>query len=116
MSTTSSIQSQSNISAHSHQHQHQHQNSHDQHAHSHGTQPKSIWDKPSFYAHVMNGLLMLTALIILIKYYVNIRSLEPYKRLMIVLLFAAVIGIHSLSHNALEVAYGFNPLHWTQQS
>lgn len=64
-------------------------------------------NKPSFYAHVLNGMLLFVALFIFVKHYKSILTIETYKKLMIILLFALVIGVHGLSHNALEVSYGF---------
>lgn len=62
---------------------------------------------PSFYAHVLNGLLILLAVILMIKYS---RVLRPYELLVIVLLFSIGIGVHGLSHLGLETVYHFNPL------
>ena len=62
---------------------------------------------PSFYAHALNGMLILVAVILLIKRY---RLLRPYESIVIVLLFSIGIGVHGLSHLGLETAYGFNPL------
>jgi hypothetical protein len=62
---------------------------------------------PSFYAHVMNAMLMLLAVMILIKYY---RVLRPYETIVVALLFSIGIGVHGISHLGLETAYGFNPL------
>lgn len=63
---------------------------------------------PSFYAHVLNALLMLLAGMLLVKHY---RTLRPYETIVVALLFSIVIGVHGLSHLGLETAYGFNPLH-----
>jgi hypothetical protein len=63
---------------------------------------------PSFYAHVLNALLMLLAVMLLVKHY---RTLRPYETIVVALLFSIVIGVHGLSHLGLETAYGFNPLH-----
>jgi hypothetical protein len=62
---------------------------------------------PSFYAHIMNAMLMLLAVMILIKYY---RVLRPYETIVVALLFSIGIGVHGISHLGLETAYGFNPL------
>ena len=65
---------------------------------------------PSFYAHIMNGFLLLIALIILYKNYSKINKIEPYKQVIVVLLFSLSIGIHSLSHLGMEKYYGYNPM------
>jgi len=63
---------------------------------------------PSIMAHALNGLLMLAAVIVA---YINIsvlRRLEPFKIVMILLVFSIAIGIHGLSHLGLESVYGLN--------
>jgi hypothetical protein len=62
---------------------------------------------PSFYAHVLNALLMLAAVILLVKHY---RALRPYETIVVALLFSIGIGVHGLSHLGLETVYQFNPL------
>lgn len=62
---------------------------------------------PSFYAHVMNALLMLLAVMLLIKHY---RVLRPYETIVVALLFSIGIGVHGISHLGLETVYQFNPL------
>ena len=65
--------------------------------------------KPSLYAHVLNGLLLLFSFILLVQYN-NRKSESYYKNLIIYLLFSIAIGIHGLSHFGLEIVYGYNPL------
>ena len=63
---------------------------------------------PSIMAHALNGLLMLAAVIVA---YINIsvlRRLEPFKIVMILLVFSIAIGIHGLAHLGLESVYGLN--------
>jgi tetrahydromethanopterin S-methyltransferase subunit E len=63
---------------------------------------------PSIMAHALNGLLMLAAVIVA---YINIsvlRRLEPFKIVMILLVFSIAIGIHGLSHLGLESVYGLD--------
>ena len=62
---------------------------------------------PSFYAHVLNALLILLAVILMIKHG---RALRPYELLVVVLLFSIGMGVHGLSHLGLETVYHFNPL------
>jgi tetrahydromethanopterin S-methyltransferase subunit E len=64
---------------------------------------------PSIMAHALNGLLMLAAVLVA---YINIsvlRRLDPFKLLMILLVFSIAVGIHGLSHLGLESVYGLNP-------
>jgi len=62
---------------------------------------------PSFYAHVLNAILALVAVMLLVKHH---RTLRPYEVIVVALLFSIVVGVHGLSHLGLETAYGFNPL------
>jgi hypothetical protein len=62
---------------------------------------------PSFYAHVLNAILVLVAVMLLVKHY---RTLRPYEVIVVALLFSIGVGVHGLSHLGLETAYGFNPI------
>lgn len=70
----------------------------------------SIYNKPSFYAHAINGILLLFSIIILYINYSKISKEEPYKIIILILLFSIAIGVHGLSHLGLEKEYNFNPL------
>jgi len=70
----------------------------------------NIYQNPSFYAHIINGLLLLFAIIILCTNYSKISKVEPYKIIILILLFSISIGIHGLSHLGLEKEYNYNPL------
>jgi len=65
---------------------------------------------PSFYAHVLNGILLFIAIVLLYSNYSKITHLEPYKLISITLLLSLTVGIHGLSHLGLEKEYGYNPL------
>jgi tetrahydromethanopterin S-methyltransferase subunit E len=65
---------------------------------------------PSMYAHIMNGLLVFAAVIVAYINFSVLKRLDPYKLVMIFLVFSIAIGIHGLSHMGLEAVYGFNPL------
>ena len=65
---------------------------------------------PSFYAHIINGLLMLFAFVLLYKNYSKISKLEPYKLIVLTLILSICVGVHGLSHLGLETIYKFNPL------
>jgi len=69
-----------------------------------------IFKTPSFYAHVLNGLFLLVAILLVIMNMNEIKRLKPSKMIVIVLLFSLVFGIHSLTHLGLENVYGFNPI------
>ena len=64
---------------------------------------------PSVYAHIANGILMLAAALVVYINFSVLKRLEPYKLLMILLVFSIGVGIHSLSHLGLEAVYGLNP-------
>jgi hypothetical protein len=65
---------------------------------------------PSLYAHVINGILLLVAFILLLQNYNYIKSMDKYRLILLVLLFSIATGVHGLSHLGLEKIYGYNPL------
>jgi len=64
---------------------------------------------PSIAAHVLNGLLMLLAVVLTVVNYSKLQGLDSVRLICIVLLFSIAIGIHGLSHLGLEATYGLNP-------
>ena len=64
--------------------------------------------KPSIYAHIINSIFILLALIIYIRNYKELASCSAYQILVLVLLTGLVVGIHCLSHLGLETAYGLD--------
>ncbi len=68
-----------------------------------------LYKSPTFYAHVINGFLLLFAFIFLLQNYSEVTS-TPYKTIVLTLLFALVIAIHGLSHLALQVYFNYNPI------
>lgn len=70
----------------------------------------NIYLTPSFYAHIINGLLLLFAFVILYKNYDKIANLDPYKMTVIILVFSIGVGVHGISHLGLEKVYNYNPL------
>ena len=65
---------------------------------------------PSFYAHVLNGILLLVAIILIFKNYSSIKKIDNYKIIIMILLFSIASGVHSISHLSLEKGYDYNPL------
>lgn len=65
---------------------------------------------PSIYAHIINGILLLLAIVLLCKNYSKIQNMQPSIWIVLVLLFSIAVGIHGLSHFALEYKYHYNPL------
>lgn len=69
-----------------------------------------MYQVPSVYAHILNGLLLFAGLVYLYVCYTKIRTRDPYHILVLILLFSMAAGIHGLSHMGLEYIYGYNPL------
>ena len=65
---------------------------------------------PSMMAHALNGLLMFAAVLVAYMNYRVLWRVDPYKKVLIFLVFSVAIGIHGISHLGLEKGYGFNPL------
>jgi hypothetical protein len=74
---------------------------------------------PSFYAHVLNGILLFIALIIMVLNYSRLTRLEAYPGrtayLILLLLLSIAVGVHGMSHLGLEYVYGFNPMNYFNQ-
>ena len=64
----------------------------------------------SFYAHILNGLLLLVAMILFVMNYSAVMRLDSYKRIMLALAFSLAAGIHGIFHLGLENIYGYNPM------
>jgi hypothetical protein len=60
-------------------------------------------------AHMMNGLFLLIALVFVIYSYTKLRTLDSYHVLVLILLGSVAIGVHGLSHAALERQYRYVP-------
>jgi hypothetical protein len=71
---------------------------------------RNLLTNPSVYAHFLNGFLLFFAISLLLKHFSKLQKLEPYKIIIMILLFATVIGIHGLSHLGLESVYHYNPI------
>ena len=55
-------------------------------------------------------ILLLAAIIVFIKNYKKLVSLESYKFIKLVLILSIAAGVHGLSHLGLESVYNYNPL------
>jgi len=65
---------------------------------------------PSFYAHVLGGVL---GLIVLMKILLNFRKVQMlglYEHLILLLALSIAAGVHGISHQGMEVLYGYYPL------
>jgi thiol:disulfide interchange protein len=65
---------------------------------------------PSFYAHILNALLMLAAIVVVALNWKKIRGLDAYALTKLFLMASIAIGVHGLSHQGLERTYNYNPL------
>jgi hypothetical protein len=65
---------------------------------------------PSIYASTMSGFLILVAIFVILCNLKQIRKIETYKIIILILGFSLAIGIHGLSHLGLESVYGYNPM------
>ena len=70
---------------------------------------------PSLYAHVINGILLLVAFILLLQNFRFIKGIDKYRLILLVLLFSIATGVHGISHLGLERIYGYNPLQLTNR-
>jgi hypothetical protein len=71
---------------------------------------EKIYHAPSFYAHIINGILLFFAIILLYKHYTKIVNLDPIILFILILIISISIGIHGLMHLGLENVYGYNPM------
>ena len=63
---------------------------------------------PSVIAHIFSGLALMVAAVYLFINYKLLR--DTYRTLIIIILFSAALGIHGISHLALEKEYAYNPI------
>ena len=68
--------------------------------------------KPSIVAHTVHAFLVLFAVGWIIVYFSKLQALDAYRALVLILLFAIVMGIHGISHLGLEQKYGYSPYNW----
>ena len=64
---------------------------------------------PSIMAHMLNGLLLFTAVVYVLFNFQNAQSLDTYNVLIVILLFSIAMGVHGLSHLFLEKEYNYVP-------
>ncbi len=65
---------------------------------------------PLVFATVVNGVLILLALVMLLANWNQVMKLDIYQGLVLVLLFAGLFGLHGLLHTALGTVYGNSQL------
>jgi hypothetical protein len=64
---------------------------------------------PSIMAHMLNGLLLFTAVVYVLFNLPKIQTLDTYNVLLVILLFSIAMGVHGLSHLFLEKEYNYVP-------
>ena len=69
-----------------------------------------LYEAPSFYAHVLNGILLAVAVILLYRHASILTRMGPLSMIGLVLLLSVSVGVHGLSHMGLERVYGYSPL------
>ena len=69
-----------------------------------------LYEAPSFYAHVLNGILLAVALVLLYRHASILSRMGPLSMIGLVLLLSVSVGVHGLSHLGLERVYGYRPL------
>lgn len=62
---------------------------------------------PSFYAHILNGILTAFAVLLVLVNMNEIKKMGTFNMLVIVILLAIAVGLHGLSHQGLERDYKF---------
>jgi hypothetical protein len=65
---------------------------------------------PSFYAHVLGGVLGLIVLIKILLNYRQVQMLGLYDQLMLLLALSVAAGVHGISHQGMEELYGYYPM------
>ncbi len=66
--------------------------------------------KPSFLAGGLNGLFILVAFLLIIKNWSELKSLDSYRLIVLIVFISIAFGIHSLVHLGLESVYKWNPI------
>ena len=66
---------------------------------------------PSIMAHMLNGLLLFTAVVYVLFNFQKTQSLDTYNTLVVILLFSISMGVHVLSHLVLEKEYNYVPFY-----
>jgi hypothetical protein len=59
---------------------------------------------PSIAAHIVQGLLLLVSIVAIA---LNVKALDAYRGLVILLLVTICVGVHGISHLGLEKEYRF---------
>ena len=67
---------------------------------------------PSLSALFLTGVILLTVIILIVKNYKSIISLNYYKKILLLTGLSVTIATHGLIHLGVEQRYNFNPYTW----
>jgi len=67
---------------------------------------------PSLNALFVTGLILLAIIILIVKNYSSIMSLNYYQKIMLLSSLTIAVGSHGLMHLGVEKQYNFNPYIW----
>ena len=65
---------------------------------------------PSFYAHVLGGVLALIVMARILFNFREVKSMVLYEQLMLLLVLSVAVGVHGISHQGMEELYGYYPM------
>jgi hypothetical protein len=71
---------------------------------------ETIYKTPSFWGHVLNGVLLLIAILFMYANYSEVRQSSAFQMTILILLFSIAFGLHGLSHLGMESVYEYNPM------
>lgn len=69
----------------------------------------NIYNKPSFYANIISGIIIFIILVVLLLNY-NTIKFSLYQKIILLSLMGILISLHGFGHHFLEVHYHYNPL------
>jgi hypothetical protein len=67
---------------------------------------------PSLNALFVTGFILLLIIILIVKNYKSIMSLNYYEKIMLLSSLTIAVGSHGLMHLGVEKQYNFNPYRW----
>ena len=70
--------------------------------------PKVNSKTPIVFSIVMHALFMLIAVLVVVLNFKKVMNLDVFQRIIILLVFAGMVGFHGLLHTAMGMVYGEN--------
>jgi hypothetical protein len=71
---------------------------------------RNLLKTPSFITLIVTGFIILFIILMLLFSKESFTNLTYYNKLVLLSLFAIVIGVHGLLHLGMEIQYKYNPL------